>query len=454
MQTDMVDNLNVPPKHTRPDVNSFAKLDIDGVESWLRAEVTWPQGVSMRGLRLERLWPGKHGAVTFELAVDVQVFGRNTTHVIQGGPLERIKCAPPCREAVLDSGWIMNLSLSNTELGISLLSPDRDPRLSVTQTGSRKCALPDLLRGTQAADFLGLKNDGGDLRQQVVAYRIGKRCVLRLNNHALANKPSAFLKSFRRMPMEELLHTYRCLGSCLQQRSGGRIRAPALLDHLPGARVLIFEGAEASARHLTSSADDLCLAANVLALLHAVPMTCSRSHEPQDEVEIAHRWLPILKGSDRQHYERLLALVEQLAQLSEGLPSRACCLVHRDFYAAQILRKDEQAWIVDLDTMSMGHPEVDIATFSAHLLLDEIAGGSTDDEAASLVRFFVESYRNRGGHLSPDHLRFYVLSATTRLAAIHATRGLDRQSVARLWRMAERASSLSRATPRPHAAYE
>lgn len=441
MQTDIVDNLNVSPKHTLPAVDSFAIPGVDGVESWLRAEVTWPEGVSMRGLRLKRLWPSKHGAVTFELAVDVQVFGENTTCVIQAGPLERIKPAPPCREAVLDAGWIMNLSLSNTELGISLLSPDRDPRLSVTQDGQHNCALPKLLCGTQAANFLGLKDDGSDLHQQVVAYRIGKRCVLRLNNRELSGRPSAFLKSFRRMPTEELLHTYRCLGSCLQQRSDGRIRAPAILDHLPDARVLLFEGAESSAGHLTSNADDLCLAANVLALLHAAPMTCSRSHRPKDEVDIAHRWLPILKSSDRQHHKRLLALVERLTKLSERLPSGVCCLVHRDFYAAQVLRKDEKTWIVDLDTMSMGHPEVDIATFSAHLLLDEIVKGSTDEEAASLVRFFVGAYRNYGRQLCPEHLRFYIMSATARLAAIHATRGLDRQIVARLWRMAEQTPS-------------
>ncbi len=421
----------------------YSILDTGDIESWLRAEVTWPEGVSMHGLRVSRLWPNKHGAVTFELAVDLQVLQEMTTHVIQGGVLGRIKCSSPNREASLDSGWIMNLSLSNTELGISLLSPDRDPRLSLIHAGDHDSALPELLRGTKAAEFLGLADDGHDLHQRLVAYRIAKRCVFRLTNQAREGTRSAFLKSFRRMPTEELLQNYRSLGSYLQDRSGGTILAPALLDHLPDARVLIFEGADASARHLTTHADDLSLAARVLALIHASQMASSRSHSAEEELEIARRWLPILEGSDRQHHERLLALVQQLTELHEGMTSRACCLLHRDFYRAQVLRQDDKTWIVDLDTMSVGHPEVDIATFSAHLLLDAIVGGSTDDAAHALVRTFVEAYKNHGGRPSRDQLRFYITSATARLAAIHATRGLDRQRVARLWRMAETVSSWS-----------
>ena len=441
MQTGAAPNLKVHNKSVRLIADALAILGGDGLESWLRTEVTWPEGAAIRGTRLNRLWPNKHGSLTFEIAVDVRVVDDVSTYMIQGGPLDQIKCGPPSCEAVLESGWVMNLSLSNSELGISLLSPDRDPRLAAVQDVPGRRAFGDLLRGTRAADFLGLQDEGRDLIGRVVAYRISKRCVTRLENPAALHKPSVFLKRFRRTPADEILQAYRCLGSSLQRRSDGRIGAPALLDHLPDDRVLLFEGADASAWRLTTNADDLCLAANVLALLHSVPITCSRFHKPQDEVEIAHRWLPILKALDGEQHEQFRAIVGSLEQSCGEISSAACCLVHRDFYAAQVLRQRENTWIVDLDTMSMGHPEVDIATFSAHLLLDEIVRGSTDDQAASLVRFFVDAYRNHGGKLSPDHLRFYLSSAIARLAAIHATRGLDRASVARLWRMTQRISS-------------
>lgn len=418
-------------------------LDTDAVESWLRADVTWPAGVAMRGLRVRRLWPSKHGVITFELAVDLHVSGEDTTYVIQGGALGRIKCSSPSADAVLDSGWIMNLSLSSAELGVCVLSPDRDPRLALTQTGINGFVLPELLHGTKAADFLGLADDARDLRQKLVAYRIAKRCVFRLKNRVRSNTRSAFLKSFRRMPTDELLENYQSLGAYLRDRSGGTIIAPALLDHLPDARVLIFEGADASARHLTTQAADLDLAANVLALVHGSNMACSRSHGSEDELNIAQRWLPMLADSHPEHHERLLALVQHLTHLHERMPSRACCLLHRDFYSAQVLRQDDRTWVVDLDTMSMGHPEVDLATFSAHLLLDAIVDGSTDDAARALVHSFLESYRNHGRRPSADHLHFYLSSATARLAAIHATRGLDRQCVARLWTLAETTSSWS-----------
>ena len=441
MQSGIADRMNVTDERKDPGANSIPILDIECVESWLRDEVNWPEGVSMRGVRLSRLWPDKHGSITFELAVDVRVRGERTSHMIQGGRLGQVKsptrqdvampsrqwahrrdaratmptgigskCTPPSREAVLDSGWLMNLSLSSAELGINLLSPDRDPRLSVATNGLDVGTLSELLRGTRTERFLGLKDGSHHLRRQIVAYRIAKRCVLRLNNPTLSGKPSAFLKGFRRMPTEELLQTYRRLGSCLQARSAGRFRLPAILDHLPDARVLILAGVVQSARHLTRTEDDLRIAASGLALLHAIPMTCSRFHSPRDEIDIARRWLPILKHFDQTHYECLLALVKRLAQLTREMPSGACCLVHRDFYAAQVLRQDEKTWFVDLDTMSMGHPEVDIATFSAHLLLDEIIGGSTDEHAVSAARFFAESYRTHGGQLSPRRFRFYVSS--------------------------------------------
>jgi len=412
--------------------------DIEAVRSWIRHAVEWPGEMSVRCVRLNRLWPDKRGQLTFEFAVESHMRGETATHMIQAGPSDRIKSDTRSRRAALDSGWAMNLSLSNAELGVSLLSPDRDPRLSNGRAMLDRLALLDLLRDRRTSRFLKLNGGIAKPACQVVAHRIGKRCVVRLTNHASPKTPTAFLKVFRRMPPSEAVQTYRHLATYLDARSGRRIGLPLILDEIREKRVLVFAGVNQQANPLKRTPEDLCAAARGLAFLHDAPLTGSTFHMPENEIDILRRWLPIMANLDSAHEERLQELVERLSAAAVAITPGAYCLAHRDYYSAQVLRDGEKTWIVDLDTLCMGHPEVDIATYAAHILMDEMADGATDEEASAKMDSFVEKYRKHGGKMSSDRLRFYLSSAITRLATIHATRGLCRQRVIRMWCIAER----------------
>lgn len=221
-------------------------------------------------------------------------------------------------------------------------------------------------------------------------------------------------------------------------RKGGRVRAPALVDFRPAERLLITAAIPGETSSLGMGTDDLSEAANALAIVHDAPITPGLTvHTAQDELQTAYRWVSALRVAGEKRYVRLRELVAGLGDLVTTLDEQGVVLIHRDFFAAQLPRQRNTLWVVDLDTLSVGHPELDVATFLAHLFLDGLTAGVAPDEITEAAGRFVEAYRRSGGRVANYRLRFYLPCALARLGAIHAARDVPAEIVDELWRMAE-----------------
>ncbi len=187
-------------------------------------------------------------------------------------------------------------------------------------------------------------------------------------------------------------------------------------------------------------------AAEALRYLHVLPQRIDRLHTIRDELSTVVRWSQPIMHRRPQLAEQYDDLVENLARASQRISDGGFTVVHKDYYADQLVYTSDAVWITDLDTLAMGHPEVDVATCAAHSALDALLtqvwrknkqDANTDAYAQSLAAAsmaeLVKAYRDNGGHIDDRRLGFYSASAFARLGAIHAFRELDDSHVSILW---------------------
>ena len=413
-------------------------LDMATLHAWLEQEIEWRDDLSLRHVRLNRIWAGRHGTLSLELALDLTFKGAACTHLLQGVSGSDDLPRRPHRRAKVTRHGLSGLRLASDELGLWCCTPDRDPKLKVVRDLLHDSRAAAVLGATAAGPLLGLDRADARVRCKIAGYRAGRRCALQAWTTDAQDRKCVFVKAFRRVPTTERIEALRRLTTFLEARSRGRVRAPALVDFRPAERLLITEAIPWETFSLGMSADDLSEAANALAIVHEAPITPGLTvHTAQDELQTAYRWVSALRVAGEKRYVRLRELVAGLGDLVTTLDEQGVVLIHRDFFAAQLPRQRNTLWVVDLDTLSVGHPELDVATFLAHLFLDGLTAGVAPDEITEAAGRFVEAYRRSGGRVANHRLRFYLPCALARLGAIHAARDVPAEIVDELWRMAE-----------------
>ena len=98
-------------------------------------------------------------------------------------------------------------------------------------------------------------------------------------------------------------------------------------------------------------------------------------------------------------------------------------------------------WLLDLDTLARGHPEVDLAKFIARLLYFSKDNKAKLEDAQAAVHRFLEYYQRAGGRVSGERLRFYLLCAMARHSAAVLSGGDPIESVERYWDLADQYAS-------------
>lgn len=413
-------------------------LDLAALHSWLETEVEWEDDLHLRHVRLSRMWAGRHGKLSLELALDLTSKGASCTHVLQGVLGSADLPRGRYRRARVTQHGLSGLRLASDELGLWCCTPDRDPKLPVVRELLHDSRAAAVLAATAARPLLGLDRAGARVRCEIAGYRAGRRCALQAWTTDAQDRKCVFVKAFRRLPTTERIEAWRRLATYLEARSRGRVRAPALVDFRPAERLLITAAIPGETSSLGMGSDDLSEAANALAIVHDAPITQGLTvHTAQDEFQTACRWVPALRVVGERRYVRLRELVVGLRDLVTTLDEQGAVLIHRDFFADQLPRQGKTLWVVDLDTLSVGHPELDVATFLAHLFFDGLTAGLAPDEITEPAGRFVEAYRHSGGRVANHRLRFYLPCALARLGAIHAARNVPARVVDELWRIAE-----------------
>lgn len=423
-------------------------LDLDAICEWLKREIEWEAGIGLQAVRLNRLWTGRHGRLSFELALNTTPHVEAGTYLLQGGLVANRSRANTASETLSQrrshtrartrGQRLTGLSLESGELGMWCCTPDRDRKLRVVADLLDDTRARSFLADTAAAPVLELERDDAGVRCEVAAYRATKRCALRARPSGNTKSNGVFVKVFRRAVPAARIETLSRLRSYLDDRSGGRVRVPELIDSCVKRRFMITAAVTDEARSLDTSPADIATAAGVLAILHDAPLAlAAKNHAPIDELQTVCRWIPTLQMLGKPRYIRLRQITVTLGALRHTVEKSDCVLIHRDYFDSQLLQTDESVWLLDLDTLCSGHREVDVSTFVAHVFLDALVAGDNVAEIKSIGRHFAEEYIRRGGRLVDDRMRFYFPCALARLGAIHLSRGVSPAVVDELWNLAE-----------------
>jgi len=174
-------------------------IDTVAITQWLNREAKWPSGVCVIDAAVQRLWHSGGGHSTFELRLALKNGDVSTTALLQGG--EGAPLHPIRPKARFNQHWLTGLRLVNRSLGVWVCAPDRDPALRLRTVWDAK------------------RSDG-----TIVAYRIGKRCVVHRPATAVDGR-GWYLKFFaRRLNIERLREMDRA-SELLDAHSSGFVRA-------------------------------------------------------------------------------------------------------------------------------------------------------------------------------------------------------------------------------------
>jgi aminoglycoside phosphotransferase (APT) family kinase protein len=313
-------------------------------------------------------------------------------------------------------------------LGVTFVSPDRDHALASPRDVANSAVSQRL------GDHLGIDihdDAQGRYGADLVSYRVNKRFVLRTRGRDQKGNRT-FIKALRRQISSESLQFWRRTARRLSAGSSGRVGFPRILAVDVNQRWYAIEGKENGARPFGYDARDGGEAARLLSMIHRLSPCRLKEHSVFDEMEILGRWTKVMRAFGRSDSDAMTSLVAELVNRAGRIDPRPHVLVHRDFYASQLLAEGERTWLLDYDTFAAGDPEVDVATYLAHLVLDRVLAGAAENVMGELPAF-LDTYQSMGGLIDPECLRIYLASALARMAAIHGFRRLESSQNATFW---------------------
>jgi aminoglycoside phosphotransferase (APT) family kinase protein len=108
--------------------------------------------------------------------------------------------------------------------------------------------------------------------------------------------------------------------------------------------------------------------ADALHKLHRAPVSSGRTHTAADELAILRDRLQRAVRERPTWAARLERLAEACAGAAAGLEPREAALIHRDFYADQVMVDGDRLHLLDLDLCAAGDPALDVGNFVGHLM--------------------------------------------------------------------------------------
>lgn len=274
------------------------------------------------------------------------------------------------------------------ELDLVVWRFPEDPRLT---------ALPDLVSPQRAAgtlpsvvrDVLGLP-EGAEPRVAVVRYQPEASVTLRLEAGP-PGAPSVFAKHLADGTVADIAARHQALWSTTDPARGLRIAEPLAAD--PVRRVLWTRGVEGRPLTETVGPDRLSEATAplgpLLAALHASSVATTSSIGVDDLLVEAHKKVDKLARAHPPIAPLVTGLVAASTTRRGDVVRERGCTLHGDFHLDQLVSSAAGPVLVDLDSLLVGPPEVDLAEFLVDLALRDLPGAVTHDVAVVLLSSYV-----------------------------------------------------------------
>jgi hypothetical protein len=232
---------------------------------------------------------------------------------------------------------------------------------------------------------------------------------------------SVYAKTFRRERGRKLYQSMLQVAGLFAGQGNPLLTAPRPLAYLPTWQMVVQE--EAAGRTLYEllqggEAGDaqMAAAAKVVAVLHNHSLDLENRHGPEDEMKAISTSCERLArlGYDDDDFELTGSRIRDLVG---ELPRAATVPVHRDFYDRQLLIDGDRIALIDLDELTYGHREIDIANFEVHLQLRSLQGLASLEQATRWQHVFSSEYERQALEpLNQVLLFFYRATTYFRLA--------------------------------------
>lgn len=281
---------------------------------------------------------------------------------------------------------------------VSVVDPAGDP------------TLPALARATKRGDLVG--------------YRAGRRAVV--------SALGSYVKVVRPDRLASLVDTLEALDGSVQGVAIPSVRRVAIegsVDLTPVSGVSLNE----SLRSRSTAA--------VLADLDAIGTALARFHQSSSSGAAAtqrpaEEWVETVARIEPEAVERLSDLASELPPI----PETTTTMVHGDLHDKNILIRDGDVGLIDLDGSGRGHPEDDIANLAVHLQLRVLQRDLDSAIGLNFAARLYEVYR-RHAPLATDRLEAVERHTWFRLGCLYRYRIASRHLVPEMMR---RASDLPR----------
>ena len=271
----------------------------------------------------------------------------------------------------------------------------------------------------------------------VLRYVPGKRCQIRYH-FCGGSKPMTLLgKTFKDDRGRTLAKRMNQVNDLFRLNGNSELSAPRSPGYLDEWKMVIQEDVPAItlkqlARRETLEGEHLTRAAECLAVLHTSSLRLDNYYSVGKELALLQSTHEQLQqaGFVSPSRQRLL---KEIFLWGQGLKISSHCPVHRDFYDKQVLIQGCRLWLIDLDTLTCGPPEIDLANFVAHMHLRSLQGLHVPP--GNWGELFLDSYSRSASQPDATLLRFFLATTFFRLGCRYRFRFHGRELTKQLLQM-------------------
>lgn len=281
-------------------------------------------------------------------------------------------------------------------------------------------ALPTLVEATDPRVVTDILRSAGDatrrdratrcLAVEVIRYPRRDRCVLRyaVDGRGPIYGP-IYAKVYADGSADRVRRALGVLRHELPQAGNPPLRVPACLGYRPELRLVLLDevrgapalpallrgaaGGDASAEERARS--EVTTAARVLATVHACASPPGRPRTLEGDLVALGRELAVLRPVVPEFAARVATLLGHLAAAASQGPILEPCCAHGDYTPGQLLVDGSQRGLVDVDTLCLAEPALDVGQFLAYLRV-ALSGPGTR-LGGDLGERFLEAYVDGAG---------------------------------------------------------
>jgi hypothetical protein len=395
-----------------------------------------PAGWRLRGVRVARVYPARPAGIGIEYDLLLRgEDGREVHGAVYASPAD----LPPGRDSRSvrirpgSAFGLVGLSHHLAGEGIALHTPDRDARLPFIPVAALTARRGGESGPTPVESRLGMVRRP---RCACLSYRPGRRCTLAYQGTGPDRERFYVGKLYHNGISARTPALARALARELRAPPGDDLQTPRVVARWPDLNMVVFEGLAQEAPGPDSQHEPLqraSAAGRFLTRLRRLSFPGLPRFTPADEIAVVERWLRVTEDAGRPT-TRPRRLLDRLRRRVARLPRGRRCTVHRDYYDAQLLRTADGWGVLDLDTAALGHPEIDVGNYLAHLAWASLrrtghaghapAAGAFLDACGGLAR------------LDLRLLQFYLSTSLLRIGLIHSLRSGTERTAPRLFHVA------------------